>query len=325
MRDTWFLKFEKDGRIGIGEAAPLWGLSREPKESFEKRVRQFCETADADVGFPPNEMQDNPALKCAIETAQIDWETGGQKLLFESPFIRRETGIPINGLIWMGNSAFLRKQLAEKVARGFTVLKLKIGALDFEMELDILLFIRNEFSPDLEIRLDANGAFSSQEALEKLDRLAVFNIHSIEQPIRPGQVKEMQKICNASPIPVALDEELIAITDEKAKREMLDFISPAYIILKPSLLGGFRMSEKWIRMAESLKIGWWITSALESNIGLNAIAQWTASLGSNRTQGLGTGSLYTNNIPSPLTIIRNKLFYGTNPWCDLSGLTWKKG
>ncbi len=223
-------------------------------------------------------------------------------LLFPSEFTLGQQGININGLIWMGEKQFMRDQIARKLDEGFRCLKMKVGALDFDTELEVLRDIRRHFSPEkLEIRVDANGAFSAESAMEKLNALARFQLHSIEQPIRQGQYEAMASLCRTSPIPIALDEELISYPPHLAE-ELLRSLQPAYIILKPSLLGGFAVSQQWIEAAEATGVGWWVTSALESNIGLNAIAQWTYTLGNPLPQGLGTGQLYTNNIPSWLTI-----------------------
>jgi L-alanine-DL-glutamate epimerase-like enolase superfamily enzyme len=246
------------------------------------------------------------------------YEDEGNPCLCSIESISFKAGIPINGLVWMGDREFMQKQIREKIAAGYRCIKLKVGALDFETELEIISGIRQQFSPeDIEIRLDANGGFMPADALEKLKRLSEYSIHSIEQPIKPRQWEAMAEICEKSPIPVVLDEELIVTSPNEA---MLQQINPAYIILKPSLLGGFRISEEWIRLAENNNIGWWITSALEANVGLNAIAQWTASLNSTMPQGLGTGQLYHNNIPSPLEIREAKLWYNQNQQWDLSSI-----
>ena len=230
--------------------------------------------------------------------------------LFPSGFSSGLNTIPINGLIWMGNEAFMKKQIQEKIEAGFRCIKMKIGAIDFEAELNLLKSIRKEFSEvDIELRVDANGAFNPSEALEKLKRLSDFKLHSIEQPIKQGQIEEMAVLCKKTPLPIALDEELIGVFSMTDKQNLLETIKPQFIILKPTLVGGFKGSEEWIEQANSLNIGWWITSALESNIGLNAIAQWTYTLNSKLPQGLGTGSLYTNNFDSPLTIQNGALQY----------------
>lgn len=234
--------------------------------------------------------------------SSLDEFLAAPHLLFPSEFTLGQQGININGLIWMGEKQFMHEQISRKLDEGYRCLKMKVGAIDFTTELEILQEIRRHFSPEtLEIRVDANGAFSADTALEKLNALSRFQLHSIEQPIRQGQHEAMALLCRTSPVPIALDEELISYPPQRAE-ELLRAIQPAYIILKPSLLGGFAVSQQWIDAAEATGVGWWVTSALESNIGLNAIAQWTYTLGNPLPQGLGTGQLYTNNIPSWLTI-----------------------
>jgi L-alanine-DL-glutamate epimerase-like enolase superfamily enzyme len=234
-------------------------------------------------------------------------------ILFPSDFTSAKKGIPINGLIWMGSKNFMLAQITEKLSAGYKCLKLKIGAIDFSSEIEIIKSIRTKFTPDqLEIRVDANGAFDPGNAQKKLEILAKFNLHSIEQPIKQGQIGEMQKLCKNTPLPIALDEELIGIYDYAEKKNLLKTINPQYIILKPTLTGGFKASEEWIDLAKKQNITWWVTSALESNIGLNAIAQWTAKLGTSNYQGLGTGSLYTNNISSPLFVENGYIQHDSN-------------
>lgn len=311
-KDSWFLVLthpDQPGRVGIGECSILPGLSPELNtnlESILNEVEAEPETWLVDASLSAA----YPALRFALETAWRDWQTGGKRILFPSPFTEGKQAIPINGLIWMSPPDELRKQIRQKVEEGFTTLKLKVGALDFETELDILSFIRKTFSAyDLTLRLDANGAFKPCEALNKLERLSKFNIHSIEQPIRQGQPTSMALLCEKSPIPIALDEELIGIESLQEKIKLLDTIRPTYIVLKPSLHGGLSGAEEWIKLAEARHIGWWITSALESNIGLNAIAQWTFHMGAAGVQGLGTGKLFSNNFTSPLFIAQGMLHY----------------
>jgi L-alanine-DL-glutamate epimerase-like enolase superfamily enzyme len=241
--------------------------------------------------------------------------------LFPSEFSRGKDHISINGLIWMGDEQFMKEQISEKLQAGFTTLKMKIGAIDFRTELDILQSIRKDYSPSqLELRVDANGAFTEKDAMSKLRQLATFEIHSIEQPVKAGQWELMTDLCKVSPIPIALDEELIGVLYKEEKRAMLKKIQPQFIILKPSLIGGFQGSKDWIEIAEDLGIGWWITSALESNIGLNAIAQFCYTLNNDMPQGLGTGSLFDNNIDSPLFVSKGALHYDPKQkWGDLAG------
>ena len=254
--------------------------------------------------------------------AHLDLENGGRRILFETPFSRGKTQLPIHGLIWMADPEALLNQARQKIEQGFRCLKLKVGALDFEAECAVLALVREAYSPgQVEIRLDANGAFQPDEVLDKLNRLAGYQIHSIEQPIQPGQWPALANLCRESPIPIALDEELIGLQTTTDQQMLLETVKPHYLVLKPTLLGGFAAAESWIKMAEALGLGWWVNSALESNIGLNAIAQWTAWLKPTVVQGLGTGSLYANNIPSPIGLRGAGLIYETGkPW-HLSAIT----
>ena len=259
-----------------------------------------------------------PVLYSRMEQAVRSLKSSNPFVLFkEAPFTKGEP-LPINGLIWMGDLSFMKQQVAAKLEEGFTCLKLKIGALDFQEELGMLKEIRSEFSAgDLEIRVDANGAFPVESALERLKRLSELQLHSIEQPIGAGQTDQMAELCDRTPLPIALDEELIGCLKTESKSELLKTIRPQYIILKPSLVGGYSGSEEWIRLAEKYNSGWWVTSALESNIGLNAIAQWTSTLGVDMPQGLGTGSLFTNNFDSPLQVRKGSLQYNRGKSWDI--------
>lgn len=315
-----FLILEQDGFTGVGECSTIPNLSIDPVESYSSKLDEVCSLLNNGVDPHSIDLSTFPSIAFGLETALLDLSAKGSKQLFSSEFTRGTTGIPINGLVWMGDKAFMQKQISEKIAGGYHCIKLKVGALDFETELEILSAIRKLFSPtDIEIRIDANGAFKPEDALDKLSRLAAFNIHSIEQPIRQGQFEAMALLCEKSPIPIVLDEELIGVKSLD-KAFILNQINPAYIILKPSLLGGFSSSEEWIQLADKYKIGWWVTSALEANVGLNAIAQWTSTLNSNMPQGLGTGQLYHNNIPSPLEIRNAELFYNPSDKWDLSSI-----
>jgi len=257
-----------------------------------------------------------PSIQMGLETAFLSLNASDPFQLFPSEFSEGSAGIPINGLVWMGDKEFMNRQISEKIKAGFSCLKMKIGAIDFETELSLLQSIRNEFSPsDIQLRVDANGAFQAHEAMDKLNRLSDFHLHSIEQPIAKGQWDEMARLCEETPIPIALDEELIGIFDSEEKASLLDQVNPHYIILKPSFIGGFQGCDAWIALAEERGIEWWVTSALESNVGLNAISQYTFTKNSKLPQGLGTGSLYTNNIVSPLTVRNGSIHYATNmPW-----------
>ena len=263
---------------------------------------------------------DFPAIRFGVETAWLDLHHGANRIIFQNDFLSGKP-IPINGLIWMGESDEMVRQIHKKVVQGFRCIKLKIGGLDFEVECDVLREIRAHYpSSEITIRLDANGAFHPAEALTKLHRLSKFDIHSIEQPIKEGQA-EMQSLCKKSPIPIALDEELISHHLIDSKRKILEEIQPHYIILKPSLHGGIGGCEEWIDLATRMGIGWWITSALESNIGLNAICQYTASHQLSLPQGLGTGAIYQNNIDSPLTVSDGQIFLDNSKTWNLESLT----
>ena len=315
-----FLILEKDGFTGIGECSVIPDLSIDPVDSYNEKLDELCRQLNEGHDPATIDLDNYPSIAFGLETALLDLAAQGSKKLYPSSFTEGRTGIPINGLVWMGDKAFMEKQIKEKIEAGYHCIKLKIGANDFETELEIIAAIRKQFSSsDIEIRLDANGAFSPTDALGKLNKLAVFDIHSIEQPIRQHQLNAMADLCSKSPIPIVLDEELIGVKPQD-KEALLQKIMPAYIILKPSLLGGLNLSEEWIRLAGKYKIGWWITSALEANVGLNAIAQWTATLGSPMPQGLGTSQLYHNNIPSPLVIENAKLFYKPKTNWNLSSI-----
>jgi len=319
-KDSWYISIthnEAPHCHGLGECSLIQGLSPDDTVTFEEELRTLCNNMTLYPQWIESRGFLFPAIRFGLETALSDLAEGGKCLFGNTDFTSGSVGIPINGLVWMGDKAFMKKQIKQKIEAGYRCIKLKIGAINFEDELEIIEGIRKEFSAtDLVLRLDANGAFDYLQALEKLHRLAQFQIHSIEQPIQPRQLNEMARLCAETPIPIALDEELIGIGSEN-QENLLREIKPAFIILKPSFLGGIAMAQKWIALAEAAHIGWWITSALESNIGLNAIAQWTYKTGSSLTQGLGTGQLFSNNIESPLEIRTGRLFY--NP-----DLVWGK-
>ncbi|MBC5991501.1 o-succinylbenzoate synthase [Pontibacter cellulosilyticus] len=316
--------------VGVGECAPLAGLSIDHRPDLEEKIKEAVAQVNAqkvslDAAAPlPKELNlaEWPALYFALETALLDLRNGGSRILYKTPFSRGEAGIPINGLIWMGDAAFMQELISKKLKEGYTCLKLKIGGLDFGQELEILESIRERTPADcLTIRVDANGAFSPQDAYKKLERLAKYEIHSIEQPIKQGQHEEMAQLCAYSPVPIALDEELIGVQGKDAKEQLLDKIKPPYIILKPTLVGGLAASAEWINLAEQRSIDWWMTSALESNIGLNAISQFTAQHDITIPQGLGTGQLYHNNIASPLQIKNGELWYEQESgWGDITSI-----
>ncbi len=308
-KETWFILLEDGDAWGIGECGLFRGLSADDRPDFENRLDWACQNAHRGLERLREDLAEWPSLTFGLEQAFRSLESPFPLHLFDAPFLKGEP-IPINGLIWMGEPEFMEAQIRKKIASGYRCLKLKIGALDFGTELEMLRGIRSKFRPgDLEIRVDANGAFAPGEALDKLEQLAALELHSIEQPIRQGQWDAMARICRESPLPVALDEELIGHFTTASRTRLLDAIHPAYIILKPSLVGGYAACEEWIELAGERGIGWWATSALESNIGLNAIAQWTSTQQTEMPQGLGTGSLFSNNFDSPLETAEGQLWY----------------
>lgn len=319
-RNCWFLKVLDDQAKaeGVGEIAPLPGLSIESDEEVEQQLKAIVEKinsghfagkkindlSDVEVFFPE---QYSSSVRTGIEIAFLDLLHGGRKVIFDNSFSRKESGVPTNGLIWIGGLDAMLQQVAIKIEQGFRTLKIKIGSLDFEKEIDILQYIRRKYYREtITIRLDANGAFKNKEVFYKLNELARWEIHSIEQPLMPGQVEEMAELCKKSPIPIALDEELVG-KDFEANRQIIEKIKPQFLILKPSIMGGFNKTKKLIELADRQGIGWWITSALESSIGLNAVAQFTAGYPVTIPQGLGTGQIYTDNIESPLIIDKGEL------------------
>ncbi|MDR2147636.1 MAG: o-succinylbenzoate synthase [Tannerella sp.] len=312
-RKIWILEiFDKNNpeHIGRGECAPLPDLSCDYSAEYEKVLTEFCAEFEKTGKIDFERWRNYSSLLFGFETAILHYESNSYKL-WDTPFTCGAKGIDINGLIWMGDYEDMFQQVENKINTGFNCIKIKIGAIGFEDELRLLRYIRTNFTDkDLIIRLDANGSFPAAEALDKLKRLSDFDIHSIEQPIQAGHWDEMAKLCDTSPIPVALDEDLIGINDFSTKKELMKVIHPQYIIIKPSLHGGIFGGNEWIQIAESEHVGWWITSALESNIGLNCISQWCATFDNPLHQGLGTGALYHNNFEFPLHIENGKL------WCN---------
>ncbi len=309
-RKSWFVHLAEDERTGVGECAPLPDLSCDASprysEILDKLCDDFCQMGEIDYEV----LRDYPSMFFGLETALLNLQRGDR--LFDTAFSRGEVGIPINGLVWMGNYEEMLQRMEQKLEQGFRCVKLKIGAIDFEQELDLVKRIRERFSfHEVELRLDANGAFPYEEALYKLELLSQYAIHSIEQPIKAGQWAYMADLCRESPLPIALDEELIGVNDPEMKTHMLNIIKPAYIILKPTLHGGMYGCREWIDTAKEQGIGSWITSALESNVGLNAIAQFASDVYGDdirMPQGLGTGQLFTDNIPMPLEIRGDRLW-----------------
>ncbi|MBD2720626.1 o-succinylbenzoate synthase [Hymenobacter armeniacus] len=328
---AWYLHLTDDARPaagGLGEAAPLAGLSPEYGPDFPAAVARLCErfNAGAFAAFAVAEAPGFvgpglPSLVFALETALLDLARGGRRQLYDNAFSRGEAALPINGLVWMGDAPFMREQIRQKLAAGYRCLKLKIGSLDFATELNLLAEIRAAAGPErLTLRVDANGAFAPADAPHKLAQLAAFGIHSIEQPIAAGQPAALAELCRTSPLPIALDEELIGVEDPARQAALLDAVRPAYVVLKPTLLGGHAATRRWIALAEARGIGWWITSALESNVGLNAVAQLTGEYDVRGfAQGLGTGQLYHNNVAAPLHIGGGALRYDPAGTWELPG------
>ena len=334
VKETFIIKIwsEDDSSVfGLGECGPLKKLSIDDKEELLPEIDKKLKALN-EIDTPKTEVQifdlaleiagyDYPALRFAIETALLDLMNGGKRLIYKTNFFESGEKIPINGLIWMGHMEAMLLQISDKITEGFDCIKMKVGSLDFEKEIDILHYIRRKYyTQNILLRVDANGAFKPDEALYKMEAMARHGIHSIEQPIAAGQPDLMTKLCAQTPIDIALDEELIGVNDKSEKAELLDKIKPQYIIIKPTLIGGIQSSLEWIEIANNMNIGWWITSALESNIGLNAISQLASKTNAKSYQGLGTGKLYHNNIESPLTVSSGHIFYDQNKSWDLTFL-----
>ena len=316
-RLSFYLKLTSDEQpdvVGVGECATLPDLSCDamPPNDYERKLRTFCDEYERTGVIDYEAMRAYPSMLFGLETAVAQFNAKGSLNFFDTPFGRGEEGIPINGLVWMGTFEEMFERLEAKLKAGFRCVKLKIGAIDFDRELQLIRHIRSTFSrKDVELRVDANGGFTPEEALSRMEALVQYDIHSIEQPIKQHQWTEMARLCTATPLPIGLDEELIGVNERQKKIELLDTIRPQYIVLKPSLHGGMAGTEEWIQLARERNIGSWITSALESNVGLNAIAQLTASIyGTNirHAQGLGTGQLFADNIEMPLKVIGDKLW-----------------
>lgn len=310
QKETWFLVLQKNEKYGIGECGLLRGLSIDDVPYYEEKLKWTCNNINLGKDKLWEELIHFPSIQFGVEQAFLSLKSDNPFELFHSVFTEKESRIPINGLIWMGDKGFMHEQIQQKLEEGFSCIKMKIGAIDFKTEIKLLGQIRKRFSKkEIEIRVDANGAFVPKEALEKLQVLSSFDLHSIEQPIKQGSYLKMRELCIKTPLPIALDEELIDVFGVTEKEKLLQTIQPQYIIIKPSLVGGYKGSEEWITLAKKYDIGWWITSALESNIGLNAISQWTYTLKNSMPQGLGTGNLYTNNFESPLTVEKGYIYY----------------
>lgn len=330
-KPSWFLVAEdKQGRIGVGECSLILGLSLETSEMALNQLNIVAKSGCLDVMAVPASC---PAVRFAVETAAWDLSKGGRGTIAESPFSRGERGIDINGLVWMGSVPNMLDQFDDLVQRGFTTLKCKVGAHDWTQELQMLKTVRdrcpaNEFT----LRVDANGAFHNLDAKgvhSRLEALADLNVHSIEQPLLPQDLDRLAALCKENIVPIALDESLIGVHALTERMRLLDHIRPQYLVLKPSLIGGLDSATIWSRLAEQRDMDWWVTSALESNIGLQAIAQWAAVQpalnpeNSPMPQGLGTGGLFTNNIPGNLAIERGTLITASQRARDES--TWRQG
>lgn len=314
-RRVWLIELDEDGRHGTGECAPLPDLSCDamPEAEYMAKLRQFCDIYEQTGVIDRQAMHNYPSMLMGIETAVLAKDNGNA--LFDTPFSRGEEGITINGLVWMGTLNEMLERIEKKLQAGFRCIKLKVGAIDFDSELEMVKRIRSRFSlHDVELRLDANGGFSPDEALYKLELLSQYAIHSIEQPIKQRNWGEMAELCRESPLPIALDEELIGVNTAEAKRQLLNIIKPRYIVLKPSLHGGMNGTREWVSIAKDMNVGSWITSALESNIGLNAVANLAADIYGpdiRMPQGLGTGQLFTDNTDMPIEIRGEKLWSKT--------------
>jgi len=318
-KETWFIILEESGKTGIGETGLFRGLSIDDVSNYEEKLKWVCENINLGFAYLLAEVAAFPSIQFGLEQAFLSLQSKNKFELFPSEFTKGKEAIAINGLVWMGDQEFMKSQIQEKLKTGFSCIKMKIGAIDFEAEISLLKSIRKEFSAkEIELRVDANGGFTPENALEKLKALSALEIHSIEQPIKQGQLQEMALLCEKTPLPIALDEELIGVFSAKEKQQVIATVKPHFIILKPSLVGGFGGSKEWIDVAEKSNVGWWVTSALESNIGLSAIAQFTHTLQNKLPQGLGTGGLFTNNFESPLEVKNGTLHYNNSRKWDFN-------
>ncbi|MCC7503227.1 MAG: o-succinylbenzoate synthase [Flavobacteriales bacterium] len=324
-RTVWYLiawHHDRPEVRGIGEAALFPGHSKEFPADVKTKLLELCMDTSNWERRLTDDLVDVPSVRFAVEQCLKDLDAGGTKTLFPSEFTLGRQTIPINGLVWMGDKATMKQRIREQIEAGFATVKMKIGAIGIDDELELLKAVRNEYSAsDLILRVDANGAFSAQQAPDVLKRLADLQVHSIEQPVAPGLYEVMADLCADTPIPIALDEDLIGLNSHDGKVDLLDHLKPQYIVIKPSLVGGWAATQEWIDLAKARNIDWWITSALESSIGLNAIAQYTATLNVSTAQGLGTGKVYANNIPSPLLAEKGFLHYRPEAEWDLSALS----
>jgi L-Ala-D/L-Glu epimerase len=327
VKESYFIALTDPAQpdvTGVGECGILRGLSPDDRPDYSEKLLWLCNNIHLPRETLFYELREFPSIHFGLEMAYADMDNGGNRITHPGPFVEGTESLPINGLVWMGEPLYMAHQIEEKIEAGFRCIKMKIGAIDFKEELKLLQQLRKDFGPqEIEIRVDANGAFLPETAMDKLKFLADLQLHSIEQPIAAGQHHQMAELCAATPLPIALDEELIGLFDEDEQQRMLRYIRPQYIILKPSLLGGWRVCENWIEMAQTIGTGWWVTSALESNVGLNGIAQWCATLNNAMPQGLGTGQLYTNNFGSPLQISTGYLHFNPAKNWNLTAL-WQQ-
>lgn len=321
-KDSYILKLwdsSNSNKFGLGECSPLIGLSIDNINNYSAKLDEMCKMINETGEIAADlELDLFPSIEFGLESALLDLENGGIRKIANTDFFNKSEPIDINGLVWMNSKEHMKEQIKTKIDQGFKCIKLKIGAINFDDECYLLEEIRKTFSAeDIEIRVDANGAFANQDALAKLERLAKYDLHSIEQPIKQGQWTVMANLCKNPPLPIALDEELIGVTSDAGKKLLLQIIQPQYIVLKPTLLGGFQLSQDWIEVAHEMGIDWWITSTLESNIGLNAICQWASTFDLDEYQGLGTGQLYENNFASPLIVKDGQISYDSKKQWDL--------
>lgn len=320
-KSTYFIFLEEDGKTAYGECNLFTNLSCDDRPGYEEKLQDICNRLPEEKHKLLEELNDWPSIYFGVETVLKDWKNGSQQIIFPQAIGDNGFSIPTNGLIWMGPKEEMKQQIVNQLKRGYTSIKLKVGAIDFESELELISYIRKEVSSEeVEVRLDANGAFALTDVMEKIKRLSELDISYIEQPIQAGNWEEMATVCEKSPIKIALDEELIGVQNKEQRQKMIRTISPQLLILKPALIGGFKAANEWKKLIEDQGGSWVITSALESNIGLNAIAQYTALDWSEYAQGLGTGQLFTNNFPSPYTVDAKGLHYHLHQKWDFSSL-----
>lgn len=320
-KSTYLILLEENGKTAYGECNRFVNLSFDDRPNYNEKLQDVCKRLPSEKHQLLEELTDWPSIYFGVETVLKDWENGSEQIIFPEVIGDNGFSIPTNGLIWMGPKDDMRRQIINQLEKGYTSIKLKVGAIDFESELELIRYIRKDFTIDeVEVRLDANGAFTSADVMEKLHRLSDYGISYIEQPIKAGNWEAMATICELSPIKIALDEELIGIQQLEQRQKMVDTISPHLLILKPALIGGFHAANQWKKIIEESGGSWVITSALESNIGLNAIAQYTALGWTDYAQGLGTGQLFTNNFPSPYTVDAQGLHYHIDKKWDFSSL-----